>query len=152
MTLRPALQDRTFVQAGCSHAWRPCFPLLDDGHGQDRPPLGRPISTPNSRCLPRRHPTKARGLSPSHPSRPRHTGVLQCIAATSPSLVWSNFGAWLCTIRPGILPSELVLMTAMRDSLPEFLTSAGQPQSCENSSATASTCLRASHERWENRT
>ena len=30
-TLRPALQDRTFVQAGCSHAWRPCLLLLDGG-------------------------------------------------------------------------------------------------------------------------
>ncbi len=52
-------------------------------------------------------------------------GVLQCIAATSPSLVWSSFGSWLCTIRPGIPPSELVVMTAMRNALPEFLTGCG---------------------------
>ena len=52
-------------------------------------------------------------------------GVLQCIAATSPSLVWSSFGSWLCTIRPGIPPSELVVMTAMRNALPEFLTGSG---------------------------
>jgi len=33
-------------------------------------------------------------------------GVLQCIAATTPALVWSCFGSWLCTVRPGIPPSE----------------------------------------------
>lgn len=48
-------------------------------------------------------------------------GILQCIAVTSPALVWSSFGSWLCTIRPGIPPSELVVMTALRNTLPEFL-------------------------------
>ena len=48
-------------------------------------------------------------------------GILQCIAITAPALVWSRFGSWLCTVRPGIPPSELVVMTALRNSLPEFL-------------------------------
>jgi hypothetical protein len=52
-------------------------------------------------------------------------GVLQCIAATTPSLVWSSFGSWLRIIRPGIPPSELVTMTAMRNTLPEFLAGCG---------------------------
>jgi len=52
-------------------------------------------------------------------------GVLQCIAATTPALVWSSFGSWLCTIRPGIPPSELVVMIALRNSLPDFLIASG---------------------------
>jgi hypothetical protein len=48
-------------------------------------------------------------------------GILQCLAITVPNLVWSNFGSWLSTIRQGIPPSELVVMTALRFSLPEFL-------------------------------
>ena len=52
-------------------------------------------------------------------------GVLQCIATTTPALVWSSFGSWLCTIRPGIPPSELVVMIALRNSLPNFLVASG---------------------------
>jgi hypothetical protein len=48
-------------------------------------------------------------------------GILQCIAITAPDLVWRRFGSWLATVRPGIPPSELVVMTALRNSLPEFL-------------------------------
>lgn len=48
-------------------------------------------------------------------------GILQCLAVTVPDLVWSHFGSWLATIRPGMPPSELVVMTALRHSLPEFL-------------------------------
>jgi len=39
-------------------------------------------------------------------------------------LVWNSFGSWLCTIRPGIAPSELVVANALRQSLPEFLSNA----------------------------
>jgi hypothetical protein len=53
-------------------------------------------------------------------------GILQCLAVTASTLVWSSFGSWLCTIRPGIPPSELVVMTAMRNALPEFLAGSGQ--------------------------
>jgi hypothetical protein len=52
-------------------------------------------------------------------------GVLQCLAVTKSALVWTSFGSWLCTIRPGIPPSELVVMTALRNSLPEFLAGCG---------------------------
>lgn len=50
-------------------------------------------------------------------------GLLQYLSATCPKLVWASFGSWLRTIRPGIAPSELVVATALRHSLPEFLLS-----------------------------
>jgi len=53
-------------------------------------------------------------------------GLLQYLAATAPKLVWTCFGSWLRTIRPGIAPSELVVATALRHSLPEFLLSAAE--------------------------
>ena len=52
-------------------------------------------------------------------------GVLQCIATKAPALVWSSFGSWLCTTRPGIPPSEMVVMIALRNSLPDFLIASG---------------------------
>jgi len=48
-------------------------------------------------------------------------GLLHYLAAAFPSLVWSSFGSWLRTIRPGIPASELVVATALRQCLPEFL-------------------------------
>lgn len=48
-------------------------------------------------------------------------GLLQYLAASCPQLVWQSFGSWLRTIRPGIPPSELVVATALRQCLPEFL-------------------------------
>jgi len=48
-------------------------------------------------------------------------GLLQYLSATCPRLVWASFGSWLRTIRPGIAPSEFVVATALRHSLPEFL-------------------------------
>lgn len=48
-------------------------------------------------------------------------GLLQYLSATFPALVWRSFGSWLRTIRPGIPPSELVVATALRNSLPHFL-------------------------------
>ena len=42
-------------------------------------------------------------------------------AVVSPQLVWESFGSWLRTIRPGIPPSELVVATALRQRLPQFL-------------------------------
>ncbi len=48
-------------------------------------------------------------------------GLLQYLAATFPQMVWQSFGSWLRTIRPGIPPSELVVATALRQRLPEFL-------------------------------
>jgi hypothetical protein len=52
-------------------------------------------------------------------------GVLQCLAITQATLVWRSFGSWLCTIRPELPPSELVVMGALRNALPEFLAGCG---------------------------
>lgn len=51
-------------------------------------------------------------------------GLLQYLAVAVPQLVWKSFGSWLRTVRPGIPPSELVVATALRQSLPEFLLNA----------------------------
>jgi len=48
-------------------------------------------------------------------------GLLQYLAVVFPDLVWSRFGSWLRTIRPGTPPSELVVATALRNCLPQFL-------------------------------
>jgi len=48
-------------------------------------------------------------------------GLLQYLSVVFPDLVWSHFGSWLRTIRPGIPPSELVVTTALRNCLPQFL-------------------------------
>ncbi|HET6236067.1 MAG TPA: IS4 family transposase, partial [Acetobacteraceae bacterium] len=48
-------------------------------------------------------------------------GLLEYRAVAHPRLVWSSFGSWPRTIRPGIPLSELVVVTALRQSLPEFL-------------------------------
>ena len=47
--------------------------------------------------------------------------LIQSLATTVPSLVWNSFGSWLRTVRPGVCPSELVVATALRNSLPLFL-------------------------------
>ena len=48
-------------------------------------------------------------------------GLMQVLATTVPRLVWCSFGSWLRTMRPGICPSEMVVATAMRNTLPDFL-------------------------------
>ena len=48
-------------------------------------------------------------------------GLLQYLSLTFPKQVWSSFGSWIRTIRPGLCPSEAVTATAMRNSLPAFL-------------------------------
>jgi hypothetical protein len=48
-------------------------------------------------------------------------GLLQYLSTCYPKQVWASFGSWLRTIRSGIPPSELVVATALRHSLPEFL-------------------------------
>jgi hypothetical protein len=37
-------------------------------------------------------------------------GLLQYLAVAAPELVWDSFGSWLRTIRPGIPPSEFVVV------------------------------------------
>lgn len=48
-------------------------------------------------------------------------GLLQILSILHSQLVWSCFGSWIRTIRPGIPPSEQVVGMALRHSLPEFL-------------------------------
>jgi len=50
-------------------------------------------------------------------------GLAQYLSSTFPALVWASFGSWLRTIRPEIPPSELVVTTALRQCLPQFLLS-----------------------------
>lgn len=54
-------------------------------------------------------------------------GLLQYLASVYPEMVWSNFGSWIRTIRPGICPSEHVTSIALRNSLPEFLSDSSRP-------------------------
>jgi len=54
-------------------------------------------------------------------------GLLQFLSATQPKLVWQSFGSWIRTIRPGLAPSEQVVALALRNTLPQFLTSAAKP-------------------------
>jgi hypothetical protein len=56
-------------------------------------------------------------------------GLLQYLAVAFPDLVWSTFGSWIRTIRPGIPPSELVVAQALRSSLPEFLVRSAKAHS-----------------------
>jgi hypothetical protein len=48
-------------------------------------------------------------------------GLLQCLAATQPKLVWAHFASWLRTRRSPACPSEFVVSTALRHQLPDFL-------------------------------
>jgi hypothetical protein len=48
-------------------------------------------------------------------------GLLQYLSSVFPKLVWSSFGSWIRTIRPGICPSELVTAIAMTNTLPKLL-------------------------------
>ena len=48
-------------------------------------------------------------------------GLIQSLAILCTAAVWRHFGSWLRTVRPGILPSELVVALALRHSLPQFL-------------------------------
>lgn len=48
-------------------------------------------------------------------------GLLQCLAAVQPKLVWRQFASWLRTRKAPGCPSELVVAAALRHHLPEFL-------------------------------
>ncbi len=48
-------------------------------------------------------------------------GIMLTLATTMPDLVWRHFGSWLRTVRPGVSPSERVVATALRNTLPDFL-------------------------------
>jgi hypothetical protein len=48
-------------------------------------------------------------------------GLLQYLSVSCPNLIWSSFGSWIRTIRPGIPPSEMVTAIALREAFPHFL-------------------------------
>ncbi len=48
-------------------------------------------------------------------------GMLQYLSMTRDELVWKHFGTWIRTIRPDVLPSEMVVSEALKNTLPEFL-------------------------------
>ena len=48
-------------------------------------------------------------------------GLLQFLAVNYRALVWSRFGSWMRTMKLQKTPSELVVGTALRSTLPEFL-------------------------------
>jgi len=48
-------------------------------------------------------------------------GLLQYLSCAFPGLVWSSFGSWIRTIRPGIPPSEMVCAAALANTLADFL-------------------------------
>jgi hypothetical protein len=51
-------------------------------------------------------------------------GVLQILSTLTPKLVWRFFGAWIRTVRPGLVPSEQVVAAVVRNTLLEFLATA----------------------------
>jgi hypothetical protein len=53
-------------------------------------------------------------------------GLLQYLSLTRTQHVWKSFGSWIRTIRPGILPSEMVVAVAMRNTVPEFLADSSE--------------------------
>ena len=53
-------------------------------------------------------------------------GLLQYLSMTFPKQVWSSFGSWIRTIRPGLCPSEAVTAMAMRNALPAFLADSSE--------------------------
>lgn len=59
-------------------------------------------------------------------------GLVQILSLKYHALVWKSFGSWIRTIRPGILPSEQVVVVAMRNTLPEFLLNSSEKQNFIN--------------------
>jgi len=49
-------------------------------------------------------------------------GLMQYLSACYTDLVTASFGSWLRTIRKGVSPSELIVRTAMQNTLAEFLS------------------------------
>ena len=48
-------------------------------------------------------------------------GIMVALATTAPELVWKYFGSWIRTKRINRIPSEAVVSTALRNTLPAFL-------------------------------
>lgn len=53
-------------------------------------------------------------------------GLLQYLSMACTRQVWQAFGSWIRTIREGVLPSEMVVAIAMRNTVPEFLADSSQ--------------------------
>lgn len=56
-------------------------------------------------------------------------GLLMHLAVNFRVQVWAQFRSWLRTMRPDLIPSELVVAQALRSSLPDYLV--GSPRDCE---------------------
>jgi len=50
-------------------------------------------------------------------------GLLLHLAINFREKVWTSFKGWLRTMKPGLIPSEMVVACALRESFPEFLAS-----------------------------
>ena len=50
-------------------------------------------------------------------------GLLLHLAINYRAQVWGTFKGWLRTMKPDLIPSEMVVASALRESLPEFLAS-----------------------------
>ena len=48
-------------------------------------------------------------------------GMLQYLAMTKEALVWKHFGTWIRTTRPDVLPSEMIVSEALKNTLSKFL-------------------------------
>ena len=48
-------------------------------------------------------------------------GILLFLAYEHPQSVWAHFRSWLRTIKPNLIPSEMVVSIAMRNIFPDFL-------------------------------
>lgn len=48
-------------------------------------------------------------------------GLLNYLSLTMSKTIWQNFGGWLRTIRPNVVPSEQVVMMALSNSMLDFL-------------------------------
>jgi hypothetical protein len=48
-------------------------------------------------------------------------GLLQHLAINFRDLVWAKFRSWLRTMKKNMVPSEMVVASALRSSFPEFL-------------------------------
>jgi hypothetical protein len=49
-------------------------------------------------------------------------GLLQHLALNHTAAVWQGFRSWLRTMNPDMPPSELIVASALRSSIPAFLT------------------------------
>ena len=56
-------------------------------------------------------------------------GILQFLSITKTVVVMGNFKCWFRTLRPGVLPTELVVMMALKNCSGHFLADSVFPQS-----------------------